>query len=168
MGGHGSGLYFRSKPPKRTVEQTIRLDVADLRLRHGGYCWQFEDGREFTVYYRTAAEQVVQLEYESAGCGPLQLPIRLGKTATAFRGQRTWLLCPLSVNGVACGRRVRTVYLPRNARYFGCRTCHGLTYRSCQNSHADERKYRIPPTPEEMAEFEAMLRRWGIGSSKDE
>ena len=40
-------------------------------------------------------------------------------------------------NNVACGRRVRKLYL--SGRYFGCRHCHNLTYRSRQES--DSRVY---------------------------
>ncbi len=52
---------------------------------------------------------------------------------------RWWFACPLVVNGRACGRRVRMLYLPPNGRYFGCRGCHDLTYRSCQESHQYDR-----------------------------
>lgn len=43
-----------------------------------------------------------------------------------------WLRCPLSRAGVACGARVRKLYL--RGRWFGCRKCHGLVYRSSQES----------------------------------
>jgi hypothetical protein len=36
------------------------------------------------------------------------------------------------VDGVACGRRVRKLYL--SGRYFGCRHCHELTYASSRES----------------------------------
>ena len=31
-----------------------------------------------------------------------------------------------------CNRRVAKLYLPPGGRYFGCRLCHGLTYKSAQ------------------------------------
>ena len=40
-------------------------------------------------------------------------------------------------------RRVRKLYLPPRGRYFGCRQCHDLTYTSCQESHKDDRAYRM-------------------------
>jgi hypothetical protein len=52
---------------------------------------------------------------------------------------RWWFVCPLSRNGIACHRRVRKLYL--SGRYFGCRHCHRLTYRSSQES--DSRVYKL-------------------------
>jgi len=43
---------------------------------------------------------------------------------------RYWFICPLSVNGVYCGRRVGTLYLASGGPYFGCRHCYNLTYES--------------------------------------
>ena len=36
------------------------------------------------------------------------------------------------MNGHACNRRVAKLYLPPGGRYFGCRHCYRLTYRSVQ------------------------------------
>ena len=58
--------------------------------------------------------------------------IPLTKTRPNFGGQRWWFICPLTVNGVACGRRVRKLYLPPGGQYFGCRNCYDLTYESAQ------------------------------------
>jgi hypothetical protein len=50
-----------------------------------------------------------------------------------FGGVRRLLRCPLvGPDGNACRRRVRALYLPERRRYFGCRWCHDLTYRSSQ------------------------------------
>jgi hypothetical protein len=45
----------------------------------------------------------------------------------------------LIVGDVACNRRAGKLYLPSGARYFGCRKCHDLTYKSCQEAHQLER-----------------------------
>jgi len=50
---------------------------------------------------------------------------------------RWWFICPLIVNGRPCRRRVAKLY--GNGRYFGCRTCKGLVYRSSQEAHQGER-----------------------------
>jgi hypothetical protein len=60
--------------------------------------------------------------------------ISLEVTWPHFGGLRWWGRCPIIVNGVACDRRVRKLYL--RGRYFGCRQCHKLTYWSCQENHA--------------------------------
>jgi hypothetical protein len=57
---------------------------------------------------------------------------RIATTRPRFGGLRWWFVCPLTVNGRPCGRRVGKLYLPPAGRYFGCRHCHDLTYTSCQ------------------------------------
>jgi hypothetical protein len=49
-----------------------------------------------------------------------------------FGGKRFWFICPLIVNGIPCDRTVGKLYLPSNGKYFGCRHCYNLTYRSCK------------------------------------
>lgn len=49
-----------------------------------------------------------------------------------YGGIRYWFICPLVVNGQVCNKRVSKLYLPPGAKYFGCRTCHNLTYQSCK------------------------------------
>lgn len=58
--------------------------------------------------------------------------IPLTTTPCNFGGHRYWFICPLSVDGRACRRRVRTLYLPPRGKYFGCRHCYNLTYKSQQ------------------------------------
>jgi hypothetical protein len=50
-----------------------------------------------------------------------------------FGGVRRLLKCPLlGPDRTPCRRRTRALYLPAGRRYFGCRWCGDLTYRSCQ------------------------------------
>ena len=56
--------------------------------------------------------------------------INLTTTPCHFGGVRYWFICPLSVNGVYCGRRVGTLYLASGGNYFGCRHCYNLSYES--------------------------------------
>ena len=79
------------------------------------------------------------MHYSQGDSEDVRIPVSLQSTPTQFGGRRWWFTCPLVVNGVPCGRRVGKLYLPPKARYFGCRTCHGLTYRSCQEAHSAER-----------------------------
>ena len=59
-------------------------------------------------------------------------PVALDWSPCPFGGARPWFLCPLVVVGEPCRRRVRILYRPWGSRYFGCRRCHHLTYRSRQ------------------------------------
>ena len=70
-------------------------------------------------------------------------------TRPRFGGLRWWFVCPLLVDGVACRRRVGKLYLPPRARYLGCRHCHQLTYRSCQEH--DKRVDALRRDPEALA-----------------
>ena len=58
--------------------------------------------------------------------------VQLVATPCRFGGRRYWFICPLSKDGRACGRRVARLYIPPGGRYFGCRHCYELTYRSAQ------------------------------------
>jgi hypothetical protein len=60
--------------------------------------------------------------------------VDLDSTPCYFGGVRWWFICPLIVNGAACRRRSRILYLPPGATYFGCRECHQLSYDSRQMS----------------------------------
>lgn len=58
--------------------------------------------------------------------------ISLTTSKCNYGGIRYWLICPLCHSGIPCNRRVRKLYLPPGRRYFGCRHCYNLTYRSQQ------------------------------------
>jgi len=60
--------------------------------------------------------------------------INLTSTPCHFGGVRYWFICPLSVNGVYCGRRTGTLYLASGGNYFGCRHCYDLSYESRNES----------------------------------
>jgi len=59
-----------------------------------------------------------------------QIPITT--TSCNYGGVRYWFCCPLTVNDKFCGKRVGVIYLPPLGKYFGCRTCYNLTYKSCK------------------------------------
>jgi hypothetical protein len=77
--------------------------------------------------------------------------VQLATTRPRFGGLRWWFICPLVVNGRACGRRVGKLYLPPGGRYFGCRHCHELTYRSAQEH--DKRVDDLRQNPEALLAF---------------
>lgn len=58
----------------------------------------------------------------------------LTRTPCNFGGVRYWFICPLSLNGVFCGRRVAKLYKAPGAVYFGCRYCYDLSYESRNKS----------------------------------
>jgi len=60
--------------------------------------------------------------------------ISLTTTPCNFGGVRYWFICPLSVNGMYCGRRTGTLYLATGGHYYGCRNCYNLSYESRNES----------------------------------
>jgi len=151
MGGYGSTRWaWHTK--KNTVEDCRMLSVFELKREgvlemgireFGSWIWSnvftgkrsasisFElntlDGHSyFRVFYTITSWDGEKQDFD--------YQIRLQTTQCNFGGYRWWFTCPLSVNGRYCGRRVGKLYLPPSGRYYGCRHCYNLTYKSSQES----------------------------------
>lgn len=145
MGGYGSGR----DATHWIVEQCLSLSVSQFRKDGtfdkdygcGTIQWSRRSGKwsaMFDYQCNDTGEGDMLLCYQVVGQdAPVEIKtvIPIEATRPHFGGLRYWFTCPLVVNGVPCQRRVAKLYLPPNNRYFGCRTCHRLTYRSCQESH---------------------------------
>ena len=139
MGGTGSGDWYRFDK-KSTVEESLTLAVRDVRSRKTSHLGQIVwTGSAISYRVTWDNEPTITLLYRLWDSEDVEIPIRLQTTPTQFGGKRWWFTCPLIVRGVACNRRVGKVYLPPEARYFGCRKCHDLSYQSCQEAHQLER-----------------------------
>jgi hypothetical protein len=145
MRGSGSGNWYRWNK-KSTVEESLVVAMPSFRGRliHGSagtFTWTSTRGSKSSVGYVVTWDDrpTITLDYRWQDSEDVRIPIRLQDTPTQFEGRRWWFTCPLIVNGVACNRRAGKLYLPPRARYFGFRTCHRLTYRSCQGAHQEER-----------------------------
>ncbi|WP_442485602.1 hypothetical protein [Aeoliella sp. SH292] len=143
----GSGNWYRFDK-KQTVGQSLPLNIGSFRGRlfdgsAGTFTWTRYGGWESSIGYRVTARRgespMITLHYRRNDAENIEVPIRLQSTPGQFGGRRWWFTCPLMVAGVPCQRRVGKLYLPTGARYYGCRHCHRLTYRSCQESHQRER-----------------------------
>ncbi len=155
MGGFGSGnrYHWWRGTKKTTVEDSLRIDanrwMREGILRAGVHLlgsrqWTYSSGSTFRVDCEVQTmdmgRPLLRLFYSWTWNGDSQpqsedYHVALTATRPRFGGLRWWFVCPLVVKGVACGRRVGKLYLPPSGRYFGCRTCHDLTYTSCQESH---------------------------------
>ena len=147
MGGIGSGNRFRRQTKKTTVEESLTMDMKYFR-RHlvvgssGSVTWPGPEGRKPSMGYAVSGgddRRIATLHYRWRDKENISIPVRLTPTPTQFGGPRWWFVCPLIVGGITCNRRVSKLYLPPGAKYFGCRKCHELTYRSSQLAHQDER-----------------------------
>ena len=142
MGCWGSGRWgYHCKAT--TVEECRVLDLGKLARKGAFVQWhagsvRWLHGEEvaaslgYTV--RPGGNRLIlQLSYRWKRAGEdVILLIRLENTSMHFGECRWWGLCPLVVKGQACNRRVGKLYLPPGGRYFGCRICYRLTYRSAQ------------------------------------
>ena len=149
MGGCGSGRFYRWDK-KTTVEECRVLDVSRLyredllgwdRRWSGSWIWSDAATGERTSSVGMEIDTTdewhpwVRLFYRFTQSGQeVDYKIRLQTTRPHFGGYRWWLTCPLVVRGRPCLRRVRKLYIPPSGLYFGCRQCHDLTYKSCQES----------------------------------
>lgn len=116
--------FIRSGPlsegRKGTLESTD--SVNDLEL----------GSIDYTILSDGDAGLVLQLCFSpSESKRPISQSIALDSTQPHFGGLRWWFKCPMIQDGRSpCLRRVRKLYLVHET--FGCRTCHDLTYQSCQ------------------------------------
>jgi hypothetical protein len=157
MGGMGSGNWYRWQGRKTTVEECWTLD-ANRWMREGILGAEVQRSGSRTWRDSVTKEARASIGYEVRtdrdGTGWLRLRytltrtreevncrIALATTRPHLGGLRWWFICPLAVNGRVCRRRSGKLYL--GGRYFGCRVCHKLTYRSSQEAHQSERSDRM-------------------------
>jgi len=148
MGGYGSTRWDYHRK-KRLVEECYSIDILDFARNRildeanyqGTRVWinkltgEVIGSINVEVEIRQNGEYVVHLKYTVSDIyeeEKVDIPTLIGTSRAYHRGSRRWFLCPLTVNGKWCGRRVRKLYLPPDEKYFGCRHCHQLTYRSVQ------------------------------------
>jgi hypothetical protein len=147
MGGLGSGRRPQYDK-KRTVEESLVISIGRIHnrrrsLESGILSWRWGYGHRSHVGFITNWLDYipsVTLLYRRRDGMDVESTILLLLTPTRFNGRRWWFLCPLcDRRGIMCARRVSKLYLPPRARRFGCRLCHNLTYRSCQEAHSEVR-----------------------------
>ena len=164
MGGYGSGCWSFSHK-KTTVEECRSLDVRRFKREgmlqrgqvwSGQWCWWDEDGNRTSWMDLTTSAEAITLSYtirwtyEDREPEDIRYTVRVVWTPCNFGGKRPWFICP----GRDCGRRVAKLYMPPSAKYYLCRHCHDLSYRSRQRW--DKRVAFYRQHPELVA---AMLRR---------
>jgi hypothetical protein len=164
MGGFGSGLR-RNK--KRRVEDCLTLTIVTESPGQIHLCcscskcllwstqayWQDQTARgpsrylrEIPIYFAALVSSTWQVRQQA---------IELEATRVRSRGRRWWFKCRLVKNGETCNRRVAKLYLPPESRYFGCRHCYQLTYKSCQEE--DKRVAALRTHPKAMREALASI-----------
>jgi hypothetical protein len=135
MGGPGSGR--RKDHARKTVESYLMLDANDLSgkgfLRPGrsSTCQWVDGSKVASINLRAEADRLHLFYAVRVGDGEwedvaetvpiVHLPCRFGSS-------RPYFICPGPQNGTGCGRRISKLHLSH--RYFLCRHCNQLAYRS--------------------------------------
>lgn len=181
MGSSGSGRWnYQEK--KRTTEECWALDVANLPLEmlDGGTSSGVLraprlDSSNSVLCVRGALQlggesPVLTLSYRPcrrAEGRELTEQVRLLATKPHFGGVRWWFACPFSSKDrEPCGHRVGKLYLPPGERWFGCRRCHALTYKSSQESHRHDRLCALMAGEDSGKTFEAVKRTFLFNARK--
>lgn len=153
MGGYGSG-WTGSR--KTTVEECRKLDAGRMQKekvfpedgqRFGSWVWSNADtGEELSrigYHVCTMPEMkkapFLRLIYTLTASGEqLDYLVRLTKTPLPWGGVRWGFRCP------CCGRSCRKLYFPPgDCKYYACRQCYRLTYKSTQDAHKLDRGFRV-------------------------
>ena len=136
---------------KSIVENTNRLSVFFLKKHgylpqgkssnYGGIKWtrgDWENNISFLVSTagnesETSGESYVELiytvtPYSSGEKADIRYKVPLVTAPCHYGGKRYWFICPLSKNGIYCGKRVGVIYF--EGKYFGCRYCTQVAYQS--------------------------------------
>ncbi len=144
MGGSGSGRYYYGSVGDNGRDLTDRQKRISISfLKKQGY---LTPGKSWSVNWSRGRETVgningvtrtgkIILGYQCRISGgdweQVIEPIVLTSTPCHYGGVREWFLCP----GINCGRRVGILYATR--RYFLCRQCCQLAYRSQREALPD-------------------------------
>ena len=145
MGGSGSGRWgWHNK--KTQVEVCYRWPISGLKkyLKPGtwsGTCWMKGEKETGSLGYRVLGDERPEtlrvfytINKRSGNSDDLDYRINLVTTPLYWGSVRYWFECPLD----GCGRRVGCLYLPPGGRYFACRHCYDLSYRSQSEWHRDK------------------------------
>lgn len=137
MGGIGSGRHNYGRP---TVESSHHIDVRWLKKygkldypNSGSLSWSRNGQKTGAISYSINDERIL-LSYRhkypnSSEWEQVQQSIHITTTECNYGGKRKWFLCP------KCSKRVAIVY--SYSKYFYCRNCLSLPYRSTLESDRD-------------------------------
>src|SRR5262245_45903853 len=126
----------RTSEKKMMVESCVALDTGILKLRPGtlssGVLSWGDSSMGYGINTMDPSNSWLNLYTVSATGEAIDCRNQLVTTCLPSGGLRWWFICPLVTDDRSCRARVKKLYLPPGGRYFGCRTCYGLTYTSCQ------------------------------------
>jgi len=137
MGGLGSGTGYRSG--RTTAEESKRIDIRYMRKRgfltpmcRGSLNWTTGGEPSGDIRY-TCFDNRLLLRYRISLYGgdweSVEQTVYFDSTRCNYGGERKWFLC------THCSRRVEVLY--SGGKYFHCRRCYRIPYRSNNESYYD-------------------------------
>jgi len=146
-------IYHYHEGKKATVEDCLSIDANDLvhmklmksGRRYNTFSWtsRYTGQKVGSCWVRVT---IMDEAYAEFGYNQRVVKVLLSGYTPGFGGCRYFFHCPV------CGRRMRTLHFKHGE--IACRTCHDLTYRSCQEGHEFDRLYK------RMAEGERFSWHW--------
>jgi hypothetical protein len=145
MGGYGS-TRWGSHSKKYAVEDGYILSIKAIYSTlvprwMGTITWSRNGEKVANIGYRVITNESIpssiNLFYTWNG-KDIDYMVYLTTTRLPWGGNRFWFSCP----STKCRRRVAKLYLAPGSPYFACRTCHRLTYRSCQEKGQSDGFFR--------------------------
>lgn len=137
MGGYGSGRQCGADCTDDYRWLDFRRWQRDGLISPGRQInWQWlRDGEQAASIGARVETDQIRLIYSYQRRGEerenLDYRVRLQTTVCHYGGVRYWFTCP----AVGCGRRVAVLYL--GGKYFACRHCYRLAYRSQRETDHD-------------------------------
>jgi hypothetical protein len=126
MGGSGSGRRWNKKS---CVEDCLRLTVKAIIKYPAGFQgwvkWSSRGEQIGMIDFYRLGDLLVRLSYKTHG-EDMEYNVSMTTTELPWGKLRYWWTCP------HCGRRVAFIYAAGGSKYFLCRRCHNLAYRSNQ------------------------------------
>jgi len=157
--GNANSNRWEDHLKKETVEESLVLDINELKNR--GMFDADENGTKLLLRapelrnYSGVVECAYKMINEQMGLVLLRLTLPTVKflkpkptqielvpviSKTDRKGSsRILFKCPMpTIDGHACERPVKKLYLPFGSKMFGCRKCHDLVYKSSQESRKQD------------------------------
>lgn len=145
MGGPGSGRKV-SADRKWVVENSFAIDLRSMMLEglldsyhsQGKIQWRSNAIIEFDLIKKQNSVYNLTLRYSRQLNGiehKIDYSIIIQPIYSRYVISGYFFKCPLFPNGVNCTRKAAKLYLPMGQKYFGCRHCYDLTYRTSQENH---------------------------------
>lgn len=111
----------------------------DFSYSSGGIRWTRALGGESSISFSVSRDHketpqeraYIQLRYSHTNSwtneeSKMCYEVELVSTSCNYGGVRYWFICPLTKNGVPCGKRVGVLYSV--SKWFGCRACGDIIY----------------------------------------